>query len=111
MAAAWAATIPFATLSFPRIFNSVVLEVSYIIALVLLRLGHFQRASLAYLAGTWIWATLVCSSYGGVHSAGALLYVSLPASAAWLLGYTAAIWTAGTCVLSALVFMVLESCV
>ena len=75
---------------------------------MLLRLGHFRRASLAYLAGTWIWATLVCSSYGGVHSPGALLYVSLPASAAWLLGYEAAIWTAGGCLLSALVFTVLE---
>ena len=81
---------------------------SYVTALVLLRLGHFRRASLAYLAGTWIWATLVCFSFGGVHSPGALLYVSLPASAAWLLGYKAAIWTAGGCLLSALVFTVLE---
>ena len=108
LAAAWVATIPFAPVSFPRIFNPLVLEVSYATALVLLRLGHFRRASLAYLAGTWIWATLVSSSYGGVHSPGALLYVSLPASAAWLLGYKAAIWTAGGCLLSALVFTVLE---
>ena len=86
MAAAWVATVPFATMSFPRVFYPLVLEVSYATALVLLRFGHFRRASLAYLAGTWIWATLVCSSFGGVHSAGALLYVSLPASAAWLLG-------------------------
>ena len=108
MAAGWVATIPFAPLSFPRIFNPLVLEVSYAIALVLLRLGHFQRASLAYLAGNWIWATLICSSYGGVHSAGALLYVSLPVSAAWLLGYKASIRTAGGCLLGSLVFAVLE---
>ena len=44
----------------------------------------------------------------GVHSPGALLYVSLPASAAWLLGYKAGIWTAGGCLLSALVFTILE---
>jgi signal transduction histidine kinase/CheY-like chemotaxis protein len=37
-----------------------------------------------------------------------LLYVSLPASAAWLLGYKAAIRTAGWCLLGALVFTVLE---
>jgi hypothetical protein len=37
--------------SFPRIFSPIVLEANYIIALVLLRLGHFRRASLAYLAG------------------------------------------------------------
>ncbi len=108
MAAAFCFTIPFAPVSFPRIFNSFVLEASYATALVLLRLGHFRRASLAYLAGTWIWATLVSSSFGGVRSPGALLYVSLPASAAWLLGYTAAIRTAGACLLSALVFAVLE---
>ena len=108
MAAAFCATIPFAEVSFPRIFNSLVVEASYATALVLLRLGHFRRASLAYLAGTWIWATLVCYSYGGIHSPGAVLYVSLPVSAAWLLGYEASIWTAGGCLLSALVFTVLE---
>ena len=86
MAAGWVATIPSAPMSFPRIFYPLVLEVSYATALVLLRLGHFRRASLAYLAGTWIWATLVSCSFGGIHSPGALLYVSLPASAAWLLG-------------------------
>ncbi len=95
-------------MSFPRIFNSVALEASYATALVLLRFGHFRRASLAYLAGTWIWGTLVCLSYGGVHSPGALLYVSLPASAAWLLGYNAARWTAGGCLLGAMAFTVLE---
>jgi PAS domain S-box-containing protein len=108
IAAVFFATIPFAPVSFPRIFNTFVLEAMYAIALVLLRFGHFRRASLAYLAGTWIWATLVCYSFGGVSSPGALLYVSLPASAAWLLGSAAANWTAGTCISSALVFMVLE---
>jgi len=108
LAAAWFATIPFAVVSFPRIFYPLVQEVGYVTALVLLRLGHFRRASLAYLGGVWIWATLVCFSYGGIHSPGALLYVSLPASAAWLLGYEAAIGTAGGCLLGALVFTVLE---
>jgi len=108
LAAGWVATIPFAPMSFPRIFNPVVMEASYATALVLLRLGHFRRASLAYLAATWIWATLISFSFGGVRSPGALLYVSLPASAAWLLGYKGGIWTAGGCLLGALVFAVLE---
>jgi signal transduction histidine kinase len=108
MATGWVATIPFASMSFQRIFYPVVMEASYATALVLLRLGHFRRASLAYLAGTWIWATLVSFSYGGVRSPGVLLYVSLPASAAWLLGYNSGIWTAGGCLLGALVFTVLE---
>ena len=108
LAAGWVLTIPFAPKTFSRYFSPLVQEASYVTALVLLRLGHFRRASLAYLAGTWIWATLVCFFNGGVHSPGALLYVSLPASAAWLLGYEAAIWTAGACLLGTLVFTVLE---
>ena len=108
MAAMWVATIPFAPMSFPRIFNALVVEACYATALVVLWLGNFRRASLAYLTGTWIWATLICYSFGGVHSPGAVLYVSLPVSAAWLLGYEGALWTAGGCLLSALVFTVLE---
>ena len=108
IAAAFVCTIPFAPVSFPRIFNTVVLVASYATGLVLLRLGQFRAASLAYLAGTWIWATLTASFFGGVRSPGTLLYVSLPASAAWLLGSATALWTAGGCVLSALVFTVLE---
>ena len=108
LAAAWVATIPYAPLSFPRIFNTAVVETGYATALVLLRLGNFRRASLAYLVGTWIWGTLVSSFYGGIHSPGALLYLSMPVSAAWLIGYNGAVWTAGWCLLSALVFAVLE---
>jgi PAS domain S-box-containing protein len=108
LAAAFVATIPFAPVSFPRTFNTALIEARYTTALVLLWRGYFRRASLAYLAGTWIWATLICFSAAILRSGGALLYVSLPASAAWLLGYRAAIRTAGACLLSALVFAVLE---
>ena len=77
LTAAFVATIPFAPMSFPRIFNTAVQETCYATALVLLRLGHFRRATLAYLAGTWIWATLrrtqpgsttlrVLASFGGM---------------------------------------------
>jgi signal transduction histidine kinase/CheY-like chemotaxis protein len=108
LAAAWVATIPFAEVSLPRIVNPLLLELSYFLALVLLRLGYFRRASMVYFTGTWIWATLISIAYGSVRSPGALLYVSLPASAAWLLGSTAATWTAGGCLLTALVFTLLE---
>ena len=108
LAAGWVVTIPFAPVSFPRIFNAAVQEVGYITALVLLSRGHFRRASLTYITGTWMWATLICFSFGDVRSPGALLYVSLPASAAWLLGYKTGLKTAGWCLLGALVFTVLE---
>ena len=108
LAAGFLITIPFAPSSFPRYLNALVQETCYVTALVLLRRGHFRRASLTYLTGTWIFATLICFSAGFKEGGGALLYVSLPASAAWLLGYGAAIRTAGACLLSALVFAVLE---
>ncbi len=108
LAAGFLITIPFAPSSFSRYFNALVEETCYVTALVLLRRGHFRRASLAYLTGTWIFATLICFSAGFKEGGGAVLYVSLPASAAWLLGYGAAIRTAGACLLSALVFAVLE---
>ncbi len=75
---------------------------------MLLRRGNFRRASLAYLTGVWIWATLICFSAGGIRSPGVLLYVSLPASAAWLLGCPASMWTTGGCLLGGLIFTVLE---
>ena len=107
-AASSISTLPFAPITFPRIALVVVLEVSLAAALVVLRLGHFRRASMVHLAGVWIWATLIFIFFGGVPSTGMVLYVSLPISAAWLLGYRAALWTAGGCLLSALVFAVLE---
>jgi signal transduction histidine kinase/CheY-like chemotaxis protein len=106
--AVWITTIPIARVGFARTFNTLVLEAGYGAALVLLRRGNFRRASFAYLAGIWSWATLAFLFYGGIHSPGALLYVSLPVSAAWLLGYKAAIRTAGGCLLGAMVFTILE---
>src|SRR5947208_5493231 len=73
--AGFIATIPFAPMSFPRIFSPLVQEATYATALVLLRRGQFRRASLMYLTGTWIWAMLICFFYGGVPSAGAALFV------------------------------------
>src|SRR4051812_30795357 len=108
MVAGWVATIPFAQLSFPRMLDSSAIIASYATALVLLRLGHFRPASLVYLGGTWIWATLISVSFGGVRSPGALLYVSLPASAAWLLGYKAALKAASGCLVSVLLFAALD---
>jgi signal transduction histidine kinase/CheY-like chemotaxis protein len=108
LVAAFVATIPFAPVSFPRLIYPAITAASYISALALLRLGKFRHASVAYLTGIWIWATLLCFSSGGIRSPATMLYVSLPVSAAWLLGYKAAIRTAGWCLFGALVFTVLE---
>ena len=76
--AVWVATIPIARVSFARIFDTAVLEASYATALVLLQFGDFRRASLAYVAGIWSWATLVFFSYGGIHSPGRCSTCHLP---------------------------------
>jgi signal transduction histidine kinase len=107
-AAAWISSLPLAPITLPRIYNVLFFELSLAAALVVLRLGYFRAASTVHLAGVWTWATLILIFFGGVRSPGIVLYVSMPISAAWLLGYRAAIWTAGACLSSALVFVVLE---
>jgi signal transduction histidine kinase/DNA-binding response OmpR family regulator len=77
-------------------------------ALVLLRFGRFREASLVYLAGTWLWASFLISFNGGIRSPNLALYVTLPVSAAWLLGYNSSLWAAGACVACALVFAIFE---
>ena len=107
MASLFLITLNLAPLSFPRIFNPLVLEASLACALILLRLGHFRAACLIYLAGTWLWATLT-SAHTSIRSTNLGLYSTLPVSAAWLLGYRAALWTAGCCISTMLVFAGLE---
>jgi signal transduction histidine kinase/CheY-like chemotaxis protein len=77
-------------------------------ALWLLQRGSLRDASLLYLCGLWLPATLVIFWNGGIHGVTMVFYVALPISAAWLLGYRAALITAGCCLGSALVMALLE---
>src|SRR3954470_15302252 len=79
-------------------------EAAPLAALVLLRFGFFRQASIAYLAVTWAFATVVVMHDGGVRSPVQIFYGTLPVLASWLLGYRAALWTAGVCASSGLVF-------
>jgi signal transduction histidine kinase len=88
--------------------NIATVQVGLIGALTLIRLGYFRAASLVYLTGTWIFATLAVSSMAGIRSPIIILYGTLPVSAAWLLGYEAALWTACACIGTMLVFAVLD---
>jgi signal transduction histidine kinase/CheY-like chemotaxis protein len=83
-------------------------ELGPIGALLLLRVGFLQRASLIYLLGTWVFTTVVMALNGGIRSPVQTLYAVLPILAAWLLGYAAALWVAVVCLSSALVFASLE---
>jgi PAS domain S-box-containing protein len=88
--------------------NQIVTDAALIIALVLLRRGRFRAASLTYLGSIWFFATHVMALNGGIRSPVQALYVTLPISAAWLLGYEAAFWTSAACMSCALVFALLE---
>ena len=55
-------------------------------ALFQLRRGRVRLASLIYLSGLWVTATVVIVLNGGIRSTGLVWYVAIPISAAWLLG-------------------------
>src|SRR5947209_8355777 len=88
--------------------NVALAEMAPFLALVLLRFGFFRQASIAYLAVTWAFATVVVAHDGGIRSPVQIFYGTLPVLASWLLGYRAALWTAGTCIASGLVFALID---
>src|SRR4051812_7452688 len=83
-------------------------EAGPVVALVLLRLGRFRQASIAYLFGAWLFATFVIANTGGIRSPEVFLYVTPPVLATWLLGVRGALWTGAGCLGSALVFAILD---
>jgi signal transduction histidine kinase/DNA-binding response OmpR family regulator len=80
----------------------------FAIALALLYRGSLRTASLVYLSGIWLLATIAITLSGGIHSPALVFYVALPISAAWLLGYRAALLGAGMCLGTSLAMAVLE---
>jgi two-component system, cell cycle sensor histidine kinase and response regulator CckA len=78
------------------------------IALALLYRASLRAASLVYLSGMWLLATIVIALTAGIHSPWVVFYLALPISAAWLLGYRAALLGAGICLATSLTMAVLE---
>jgi len=87
---------------------NVYLTLIYAITLVLLRRGSLRRASVLYLAGTWVAATVFIVSDGGIQSTALVHYVNLPILAAWLLGASAAGVVTAVCLGSSLILAVLQ---
>ncbi len=83
-------------------------ELGPVTSLVLLRFGSFRAAAWMYLAGTWVWATVLVAVSGGIRSPDQIIYVSLPILATWVLGFRAALWTVGACLASDLAFACIE---
>jgi signal transduction histidine kinase len=79
-----------------------------LVSLVLLHGGSLRTASLTFLSGYWLLSTLVIIRNGGIRSVGAVYYLVPPILAAWLLGYRAALVSAGICLGSLLMMAVLE---
>ena len=73
------------------------LAVTTIVGLVLLRRGSLREASALYLCGVGLVATVLISLSGGSLSPALVLYASIPISAAWLLGYRAALIASAAC--------------
>ena len=76
--------------------------------LALLHRGSLRAASLIFLWGNGLLFTIVIILNGGIRSVGAVYYLVLPISAAWLLGYRAALVSAGICLANLLIMAVLE---
>jgi signal transduction histidine kinase/CheY-like chemotaxis protein len=91
-----------------RLGVAVLAELGPVAALILLRHGLLRQATLVYLAGTWLYATVRIALGSGIQSTTMVIYVTLPILATWLLGYRAALWTAGVCLGSSLFFALLE---
>ncbi|HEX6881545.1 MAG TPA: histidine kinase dimerization/phospho-acceptor domain-containing protein, partial [Terriglobales bacterium] len=108
MAAGAVITLRLAPIAFERIFLPILLQASLAAALLALRMGRLRLASIIYLAGTWLWATTVMQASGGIYTHALALYSTMPISAAWLLGYSAALRTAGVCIATMFFFVCLE---
>jgi two-component system cell cycle sensor histidine kinase/response regulator CckA len=101
-------TLQLAPLTLRRILGGSFIHLILIVALITIRLGYHRAAGLVYLAGVWIWATVLISSNAGIRNALIIIYGTLPVSAAWLLGYGAALWMSGVCTVTVLAFAILE---
>lgn len=92
----------------PRL-DAIIMVLSFLaVAMILVRVGKFRQASLVYLWGIWIFAVFIVSLNGGIRSPIQVFLVTLPVSAAWLLGYGWALRMAAVCALTTLVFAIID---
>jgi len=92
----------------PDLTSVITIETALAAALLVLRRGLFRPAAWIYLAGMWFFTVNVMITNRGIRGEGMMFLVTLPISAAWLLGFGGVLWTTGVCMASALVFAVLE---
>ena len=89
-------------LGIPMIFTPVT-------SLVLLARNHVRAAGVVYLVGMWVAFTAIIELNGGIHHVALAVYIALAVSAAWLFGYSAALWVAGVSITATLTMAILET--
>ena len=77
--------------------------------LALLRRNAVRAAGVVYLVGMWVAFTNIIVINGGIRYTGWAIYMALAVSAAWLFGYRAALWMAGSGVACMLAMAILEN--
>jgi signal transduction histidine kinase/CheY-like chemotaxis protein len=86
----------------------IVAELVPVTTLILLRLGHFRQAAFFFLAGEWVHSTYNIAAFGSIQITSTAFYITMPILATWLLGFKEAFWTAGVCLGSALILVLLQ---
>src|SRR5690348_2118617 len=92
----------------PDLPSVITIETALAASLLVVRRGLLRPAAWIYLAGMWIFTINVMLYNRGIRGEGMMFLVTLPISAAWLLGLGGALWTTGVCMASAVVFAILE---
>ncbi len=81
---------------------------TFIVSLDRVRRGLVRQAAFVYLTGTWVINTVFLVLSGGLHSPAVAIYLTLPISAAWLLGYRGMLWVTAAYLGSSLLIALLE---
>lgn len=100
--------LPYSTGHPPQLTAIGLIELKLAAAMLKLRAGKMRQASWIYLIGTWIYATVVIVQNGGIRSPVLAVYVSIPVSAVWLLGYRMSLFAGASCIGSAMIFAGLD---
>jgi hypothetical protein len=78
MAIGFIVTLNLSPVTPARMVLPLALQASLAAALILVRLGHFQLASLVYPAGSWAWAAVVMYISGGIRTPALIVYGANP---------------------------------
>ncbi|HWB87331.1 MAG TPA: PAS domain S-box protein [Bryobacteraceae bacterium] len=100
--------LPYSTAHPPHLIAIGLIELTLAVAIGKLRAGKMRQSSWIYLTGTWLYATVIIVQNGGIRSPVLALYVAIPVSAVWLLGYRVSLFAGASCIGSAMILVALD---